>query len=150
MKEYNISSRLTFSNSLLREEHLSDKKCNDLCKLFSQNADPKNGVIIYSDLLLSYLKENYPHLYFVSSTTKVLTEFSQLVNELDNDDFSYVVPDFRLNKAMDNVFLTPHLAGSLGQEVDRMGAYMAEEYSRVAAGEAPKWEVSLKMLETMA
>ena len=26
MKEYNISSRLTFSNSLLREEHLSDKK----------------------------------------------------------------------------------------------------------------------------
>lgn len=36
MKEYNISSRLTFSNSLLREEHLSDKKCNELCKLFSQ------------------------------------------------------------------------------------------------------------------
>ena len=103
MKEYNISSRLTFSNSLLREEHLSDKKCNDLCKLFSQNADPKNGVIIYSDLLLSYLKENYPHLYFVSSTTKVLTEFSQLVNELDNDDFSYVVPDFRLNKALDKL-----------------------------------------------
>ena len=95
MKEYKISSRLTFSNSLLREEHLSDKKCNDLCKLFSQNADQKNGVIICSDLLLSYLKENYPHLYFVSSTTKVLTEFSQLVNELDNDDFSYVVPDFR-------------------------------------------------------
>ena len=103
LKEYNISSRLTFSNSLLREEHLSDKKCNDLCKLFSQNADPKNGVIIYSDLLLSYLKENYPHLYFVSSTTKVLTEFSQLVNELDNDDFSYVVPDFRLNKALDKL-----------------------------------------------
>ena len=51
---------------------------------------------------------------------------------------------------MDNVFLTPHLAGSLGQEVARMGAYMAEEYSRGAAGEAPKWEVSLKMLETMA
>lgn len=37
MKEYNISSRLTFSNSLLREEHLSDKKCNDLCRLFSQS-----------------------------------------------------------------------------------------------------------------
>lgn len=51
---------------------------------------------------------------------------------------------------MDNVFLTPHLAGSLGQEVARMGAYMAEEYGRVAAGETPKWEVSLKMLETMA
>jgi len=103
MKEYNISSRLTFSNSLLREEHLSDKKCNDLCRLFSQSLPPQNGVIICSDLLLSYLKENYPHLYFVSSTTKVLTEFSQLVNELDRDDFSYVVPDFRLNKSFDKL-----------------------------------------------
>ena len=51
---------------------------------------------------------------------------------------------------MDNVFLTPHLAGSLGQEVARMGAYMAEEFGRISAGEAPKWEVTLNMLETMA
>ena len=28
MKEYGISARLTFSNSLIREEHLVDKKCN--------------------------------------------------------------------------------------------------------------------------
>ena len=31
MHEYGISARLTFSNSLLQEEHLSDKKCNCLC-----------------------------------------------------------------------------------------------------------------------
>ena len=36
--------------------------------------------------------------YFVSSTTKVLTEFSRFEAELNRDDFSYVVPDFRLNK----------------------------------------------------
>ena len=28
MQEYGISDRLTFSNSLLRQEHLSDRKCN--------------------------------------------------------------------------------------------------------------------------
>ena len=28
MQEYGISARLTFSNSLLKEEHLSDKRCN--------------------------------------------------------------------------------------------------------------------------
>ena len=28
MKEYGISARLTFSNSLLKEEHLADRKCN--------------------------------------------------------------------------------------------------------------------------
>ena len=36
MQEYKISSRLTFSNSLLREEHLQDQKCNALCALFEK------------------------------------------------------------------------------------------------------------------
>ena len=35
MQEYGISARLTFSNSLLRQEHLSDRKCNALCQLSS-------------------------------------------------------------------------------------------------------------------
>lgn len=56
MQEYGISARLTFSNSLLKEEHLSDRKCNALCKLFSESNEVQNGVIIYSDLLLDYLK----------------------------------------------------------------------------------------------
>ena len=34
MNEFNISPRFTFSNSLLRSEHLLDKKCNRLCKVF--------------------------------------------------------------------------------------------------------------------
>lgn len=101
MREYGISSRLTFSNSLLRQEHLSDTKCNRLCSLFGEQSG--NGVIIHSDLLLDYLKKNYPNLYFVSSTTKVLTDFKQLINELDRDDFRYVVPDFRLNKVFDKL-----------------------------------------------
>ena len=51
---------------------------------------------------------------------------------------------------MDNVFLSPHIAGSLGDEVARMGEYMLEEYTRWTSGEPTKWSVSLKMLETMA
>lgn len=101
MREYGISARLTFSNSLLREEHLSDRKCNALCSLFAESEGVQNGIIIHSDLLLDYLKKKYPGLYFVSSTTKVLTDFQQLRNELKRDDFRYVVPDFRLNKAYD-------------------------------------------------
>ena len=101
MQEYGISARLTFSNSLLREEHLSDKKCNELCTLFEKSVG--NGVIIHSDLLLEYLKKNYPGLYFVSSTTKVLTDFEQFLNEVNRKDFQYVVPDFRLNKSFDKL-----------------------------------------------
>lgn len=103
MREYGISARLTFSNSLLEEKHLSDKKCRTLCELFSENAEPRSGVIICSDLLLEYLKANYPNFYFVSSTTKVLTDFRQFLSELDREDFLYVVPDFRFNKAFDKL-----------------------------------------------
>lgn len=103
MQEYGISARLTFSNSLLTEEHLSDKKCNALCLLFEKSKGIPNGVIVHSDLLLQYLKTNYPELYFVSSTTKVLTRFSQLSEELNREDFRYVVPDFRLNKELEKL-----------------------------------------------
>ena len=131
MKEYGISARLTFSNSLLKEEHLLDKKCNALCQLFEEagdiqresvsnsnmqdknikniqenNVQPKviqNGVIVHSDLLLDYLKKNYPSLYFVSSTTKVLTDFQEFLKEVKREDFQYVVPDFRLNKSFDKL-----------------------------------------------
>ena len=101
LQAYGISARLTFSNSLLRKEHLSDKKCNDLCALFEKSGSVQNGVILTSDLLLRYLREKYPAFYFVSSTTKVLTDFCQLEKELRRTEFRYVVPDFRLNKRFD-------------------------------------------------
>ena len=101
MQEYGISARLTFSNSLLREEHLSDGKCNRLCSLL--NGDGRNGVIVYSELLLDYLQKNYPNLYLVSSTTKVLTDFEDLRKETDRKEFAYVVPDFRLNKSFEKL-----------------------------------------------
>ena len=55
-------------------------------------------MIVHSELLLDYLRRTYPGLYFVSSTTKVLTEFPELLKELNREEFRYVVPDFRLNK----------------------------------------------------
>ena len=139
MQEYGISARLTFSNSLVTKEHLSDKKCNELCRIFDIGRDNergrsfgndkdiechidndndmsginksikecRNGIIIYSDILLDYIKENYPDFYFVcsfvSSTTKVLTDFCEFENELNREDFRYVVPDFRLNKSFDKL-----------------------------------------------
>ena len=101
LEKYGISARLTFSNSLLREEHLADRKCNALCAMFEKSGKTKNGVIVHSELLLEYLKKKYPGLYFVSSTTKVLTDFDRFTEEIDREEFRYAVPDFRLNKALD-------------------------------------------------
>ena len=61
MRKYGISARLTFSNSLLEKKHLPDKKCNWLCALFNNDSAVKNGIIICSDLLLSFIKEHYPN-----------------------------------------------------------------------------------------
>ena len=98
-QKYGISARLTFSNSLLTPEHLKDPQCNALARQFANSYGPRNGAIVHSELLLSYLRENYPELYLVSSTTKVLTKFSDLQRELQREEFSFVVPDFRLNKS---------------------------------------------------
>ena len=98
LEEYGISARLTFSNSLLEEKHLADARCNALCTLFEKSG-VSNGVIVHSELLTAYLRKNYPGLYLVSSTTKVLTDFEQLRAETARAEFLYVVPDFRLNKA---------------------------------------------------
>jgi len=103
MREYGVSARLTFSNSLLKAEHLSDGKCNALCDLFQNNGPAQNGVIVASDMLLAYLRERYPGFYFVSSTTKVLTDFDAFEQELNREEFRFVVPDFRLNKAFDRL-----------------------------------------------
>ena len=51
---------------------------------------------------------------------------------------------------MKNVFLSPHVAGSLGNEVHRMAEYMSEESRRFENGLPTDYEVTLKMLETMA
>lgn len=52
--------------------------------------------------------------------------------------------------SLPNCFMTPHIAGSLGGEVVRMAEYMVDEYERLTAGVPVKYEVTLKMLETMA
>ena len=101
MNEYGISASLTFSNSLLRHEHLSDRKCNKLCRLFEEKSGVQNGIIVHSELLAEHLKKNYPGLYLVSSTTKVLTDFQAFRHELDREEFRFAVPDFRLNMRHD-------------------------------------------------
>ena len=49
-----------------------------------------------------------------------------------------------------NCILTPHIAGSLGNEVQRMGAYMVAEYENFTQGKPCQYEVTLEMLKTMA
>ena len=49
-----------------------------------------------------------------------------------------------------NCILTPHIAGSAGNEVRRMGEYMKAEYEKLIQNTPCQYEVTLEMLKTMA
>lgn len=65
-----------------------------------------------------------------------------LTDEADSDENP-------LNR-LPNCFITPHIAGSMGNEVHRMARYMADEFFRWQAGQEPMWQVTAEMLSTMA
>ena len=49
-----------------------------------------------------------------------------------------------------NCILTPHIAGSSGDELYRMAEYMADEFIRIEDGDKCRYEVTEEMLATMA
>lgn len=51
---------------------------------------------------------------------------------------------------LENCLITPHIAGSSGNEVRRMADYMIEALACVLSGRECSYEVTMKMLETMA
>lgn len=51
---------------------------------------------------------------------------------------------------LNNVFLTPHLAGSQGRECLRQGAFVVEEVRRYCRGEPPRHPVTRDMMAWMA
>ncbi len=60
--------------------------------------------------------------------------------------FPYICPLFWCH----NAILTPHIAGSTGNEPQRMAYYMMEEMEKFLADEETEYEVSFEALERMA
>ncbi len=58
-------------------------------------------------------------------------------------------PDSELLE-LDNVWLSPHVAGSAGREVVRMAETVIEECRRHLAGKTMNNQVTIEMLKTMA
>lgn len=79
----------------------------------------------------------------------VLTKRKDLTAVLDVTDPEPPLPDSPFY-ALDNCVLTPHIAGSVGNEVHRMSVYMKEEYVRYIGNEQCLYEVTEPMLRTMA
>jgi phosphoglycerate dehydrogenase-like enzyme len=51
---------------------------------------------------------------------------------------------------LDNIVLTPHIAGSVGRECERMGQAMMDEFERYQAGQPLRWEITADGAESIA
>ena len=51
---------------------------------------------------------------------------------------------------LENVILTPHIAGSLGPECQRLGHAMADELERYLDGQPLRWEITPQRAARMA
>ena len=69
-----------------------------------------------------------------------------IADVIKNELFPYACPLFWCPNAIP----TPHIAGSTGNEPQRMAYYMMEEMEKFTSGEATKYEVTLEGLERMA
>ena len=92
-----IPIRHTFTNLVLRPEHVYDTYCNLIMRLTSNG---KNEVLVNYDVLESYLREKYPNNNFISSTTKCIQDVDSFNKELEQE-YSLVVLDFRKNTDLD-------------------------------------------------
>lgn len=93
LNKRDIAVRFTFTNPLIEEKHLNDTFAN-LCLECANNG--KNEVLVNTQVLEDYIRENYPDFKIISSTTKCLKTIEEVEKELDKD-YYLVVLDSSLN-----------------------------------------------------
>ena len=85
-----IAIRYTFTNCLIKEEHLSDEYCNRLMCLCDNGM---NEVLVNSPLLEKYLRSIYPGFKYILSTTALIRGAKSIDEACNNYDL--VVADYR-------------------------------------------------------
>ena len=157
-------------NVLAFDPFLSDERAKELgikkatldelfssCRVVSNhmaNNEQTKGMLDYK-----YFSKMLPYSTFINTGRGAQIVEADLVRVLEERpditailDVTYPEPPAESHAfyTLPNCFLTPHIAGSLMNETHRMAEYIIEEYNRFISGEPCRYEVSEKMLETMA
>ncbi len=118
------------------------------------NKDELTGII--SAELLNMMK---PYCVFINTGRGRQVDEEGLVKAMKKDKSRCAVLDVLIDEPLNpdlpiancsNIFITPHIAGSIGREVVRMAEYMSDEAKRTDNGISPLYEVTTEMLKTMA
>jgi collagenase-like PrtC family protease len=79
-----VGIRYTFTNSLIEERHLYDTFCNLELEIAASTSNI-NEVLVYSDLLEEYVRDKYPSIPIISSTTKNIRTEDGEIEEAEKD-----------------------------------------------------------------
>ena len=130
-----------FSRSFVVSNHLANnpQTCGMLnYELFSKMRE--GAVFINTGRGAQVVEEDLVRILSERQDLTALLDVTYPEPPIENHPF-YTLP---------NCLLTPHIAGSAGDEVARMGEYMLSELKAYISGGKGKYEVTEKMLETMA
>ncbi len=163
LSRYNIAVKVYdpyLPDALAQEmgvEKVSLEEIFSTCQTISNHvANLPQTVGMYDYKLFSLMKEDAT---FINTGRGAQVVEADLIRALEEKPNACAVLDVTLPEppvsgsklySLPNVFLTPHIAGSSGNEVARMGEYMLDQYRKFTNGEKCEYEVSKKMLETMA
>ncbi len=127
------------------------------CNVISNHlANVPATVGVLNEKLFSLMQ---PRTTFINTGRGAQVDEQALIQKLQADpsivailDVTYPEPPVKNSPlyTLPNVILTPHSAGSSGNEVRRMAQYMIDESHRWINGEACFYEVKQEMLPTMA
>ena len=130
-----------FSNSMVVSNHLADNAgTRRLINGSLLRMLPRNGTFINTGRGATVHERELIDL---------LSERADLTALLDVTDPEPPDEDSPL-RGMENVILTPHIAGSIGNEVRRQADFVIAEFENLLAGNPLKYSVTSEMLETMA
>lgn len=129
------------------------KECNTISNHLANNPQTV-GMINYG--VISLMK---PNATFINTGRGAQVVEDDLIRALKEEPDRNAVLDVTWPEppesdselfTLENIILTPHIAGSFGNEVVRMANYMLEEYDAFKAGKPTRYNVTAEMLKTMA
>ncbi len=136
-----VSLEELFKNSDIASNHLANNVHTvgmlnyELFKLMPENSTFINtgrGAQVVEDDLVRFLEER--------KDVTALLDVTDPEPPIQNHKFF----------SLSNCYLTPHIAGSSGKEVERMGDFMLDTYNSLINNEIISCEVTEEMLKTMA
>jgi phosphoglycerate dehydrogenase-like enzyme len=106
-----------------------------------------------------HFKSMMPDSSFINTARGAIVNEEEMINVLrDRCDITAVLdvthpePPSKDSPlfTMDNVFLTPHIAGSMGSECSRMGSYAVDELERYINGKELQFRITREKFDRMA